>query len=768
MAGTRRGRRARSVLGALSAGLALAVTLAGPTSAAAAGPGPAAPELADVPELPHMGGLALARGMVADGTLAALSDDELARRVAFLETALLVNDEEAVLDSPRDLEKLVELGVAVDLLGARGVDTPGLRRAALRASYMMHLLDDAYRTRSSVKAAIDGLPARVPADRRPLFEQLVAAVRGVGAIARAWFPGVLQEVLRDGGDDGATHNLRGLWLLREGRAREAADAFAQAFEHDARARYAVHLYDALVAAGEPALAEQVRRPLLAKAPALGPELARIAEARADQAATRAFDAAGGEASRAEATVQIARYRRVGRDGAALALAERLLGLDPEAPTVLVAAAELYVAEHTYGRLAELLKGAEARGLLGLRLREARVAGVVQARVDRALGQPAHPLADVDIGPDLAQLEALNATSGRRVRLVASLLEKIALAQGARRGDAGAVPAATLAAIRADVEAALTEAPGDPMLWKLGAAALVGADRPRDAMALLERGIKAVAAADGRALGALLARMEAGYGVREADAKLLRAAKARAEGVRDAPLVGAGPGDGAVWRTFRVVLDVTERAFRGKALAATEALVAMKALPGIDMDFDETDPDGRLAEAAAAATTGALAFVVDDGALAVHALKQVRRFAAGEVVAKLATGQAQLIAGDPQGAYELLAEAEGGDARPAVAFALQKALAWAATQLGDGATATEHLRKMLALWDVARAPDVAKAHGAAPVFLGDFHVGLVFEAERPLEASVVAAPVLLLVPDLPHDRGAIRGRVEALDKAAGAK
>lgn len=756
--------RARGALRALCAWGVVAMIAAAPLSATAAAPAPAGTQA----KLTHLGGLALARDLAGPGALGGLDDAALAERALFLVTALLVNDEEAVLDSPRDIEKLVTLGVAVDLLFARGQDTPALRAVALRACYAMHLLDDAYRTRETVRAAIDALPSRVPPERRAAYEALVEAVRGVGAVARQWFPELLQRVLADGQDVGATHNLRGLWLLRDGRAAEAADAFAQAFDADAQARYAVHLYDALVASGQPALAEQVRRPLLAKAPALEPELDRIAGARADRAATEVFDAQAGKATRGEATAQIARYRRVGRDGAALALAERLVGVYPDEPTVYVAAAELYVAERAYGRLAALLKAAEARGILGLRLREARVAAVVQARVDRAVGAPAHALADVDIAPDLEQIEGLDAARGRRVRLVAQLLERIALAQGARRTGAAEAPADALAAMRADTEAALREAPADPVLWKLGAAALVGADRPRDAMALLEKGLRAVSAADARVLGALLARMEAGYGVREADAKLLKSARARADRVGDAPLAGAGPGDGAVWRAFRVVLDATERAFRGKALRAGEARVAIRALPEIDVDFDETDPDGRLAEAATAATIGALAFAADDGGLAVNALKQVRRFASDEVVAKLASGQAQLIAGDPRGAYEILADAEGGDARPAVAFALEKSLAWAAGQAGDDATAAEHMRKLLALWDVARAPDVAEAHGAQPLFIGDFHVGLALEPGEPLAAVVVAAPVLMLVPDLPHDREAIGRQVEALDKAAGAK
>ncbi|TNF36747.1 MAG: hypothetical protein EP329_04885, partial [Deltaproteobacteria bacterium] len=352
---------------------------------------------------------------LADSGLGREATPALARHVDQLLTRLQLDDQHAAIDRPSDLHALIMLALEIQLLEERGEDGPALRRAALSAAYMLHLMGHAYDTRQTVRTAIDALPDQVPASHRGAFEALVQSVRQMRRVGDRWLAQAVPAALQDDPQSPAVQDQRGLWLLREGHPKRAAEAFALAFRKSEQPRHALNLLDALLAAGERDEAKRLRERLVAAAPALSGALEALERKHADAEATAAWEAA--PESRyddvAGCITQLQRYWRQGRDGAAILLGERLEKERFDVPEVRHALAETWLAMRRLGALQAVLSRAAAEGPLDARLTEARITWAVQMAMP---GAPA-PVGGVDAGAHLeADLSRLAAEGGERGRL----------------------------------------------------------------------------------------------------------------------------------------------------------------------------------------------------------------------------------------------------------------------------------------------------------------------------------------------------------------
>ncbi len=716
-----------------------------------------AAEPAALATLPVAEALPLARVILLQSNITELPPAQLADNADNLLTRLMTNEELVAIDSPTDLHRLVALAVHVQLLERRGEPSAALRRAALSTAYALHLTGHAYETRPDVKATIDGLPEAVPGDRREVFEALVASVRGMRAYGKAWFPEALQAALADAPQSAEIHDQRGLFLAREGRHAEAAEAFAQAFRASERARYALNLFDALLRSDRLDDAAALEGRLRGAAPALSGRLEELRRSWEDERLTAAFDAKPrAQVPLEEQVAQAHRYLRVGREGAALVLVKELLAAHVERADVRHTAAEIYVATRRFGSFEELLAAAEQVGVLDDRLREARIAAAVQLETEHLQGGPDHPLAHVDVEGDLSALSDASSDRVALIRATIAVVRPLAKVQVALAGGAEAPPAALVTEVEAAIAAGLEALPSSGDMALMAVAAYSGVDKPLTGVELIRKRLSKIDAGARDKAAALVALIEAGYAVRGRDgARLARATKQLAAFGEVAPK-GVDP---AIWRYSRTILPLVEATIDGGSLTAEQARAALAALPRLELDLDLTAPSGRLVEGGLAASIGALLVVLDERDGAVSALKDFRRVSPTEPLARLAAGQAQLVHGDPVGAYEILSEALGVQVRSATAFAVQKWLALAANMGGDSKRGLGHMKTLLSLWDDAGAPRSVKERSPRPLFTGDFRVELWLEPGVPLAPSLRATPVLLLVPDFPHDRAEVEQLLE---------
>ncbi len=729
----------------------------------------------DAPTLKPSAALPLAAHLLdahnPDG-IAGRSDDQLADLVRVTLGRVQLDDEHLVFDDPQDVQDLVTLAAALEALSARGVDAPGLRRAAVYAAYGCHALGTAYETQAATRASVDRLPslAQGPGSRE-LLTQLAASVRGMRALGRAWFPVALHRALDDDAKAAILHNLRGLWLAREGRHAQAADAFRQAIAVSPKADFGVHLYDELLTLAREAGADgdtARRRALLDEAKALADKvtagvpgaagrLQTVARRHEDEEAAAAYDAPGARRDAASGAEQVARLTRLGRGAQAEELARALLAQYPKAPAALHAAAEVFALGRRYEDLAALCARAEEQGILDQRLLEARVAAHAQARMDHLMRGGAKPPAALgDLRADLTRYAALAGPAGdetaRALRLLLATADALRAKATGAQGAEGRVALALKMA-----QDALAAHPTSAATVRVAVGASLSLQAPDKAMALLASRLPKLAPAERAPMILLLARMELGYGARRRDGALMDRGLGRLAG-----LTVEGAQQQAVLRYTRLVAPVARAALAGTREAVEDAARAvaedlgvpsvLEGLMELDRRFDRSTEEGRRNAMAVALSAGALAVARNYEGLARVVLKKARYYAGGEdPLGLLADGQAQVADGDLAGAFGRLTRAAALATRPAVRFAARKWLILAANKAGDARAAQEVVGPLLEDWGPAKIPDRVEAGVPLPVFAGDFQVNVGVAHGEPLSPQATASPLLLLVPDFPAER-----------------
>jgi len=730
-------------------GSALAIgSLAGLLAVAATSGAQAAPATPpDQPAtLPIAEALPLARMILERSGVADLDAEDLTTLVDRWTTRLLIADDHAAINSAQDLQDLVSLAVVIQLLEARGEGGPALRRAAASTAFLVHAMGHAFDTREEVRATLEAFAAGVEAPHREGGEALLASVRGMRAVGRRWFPEALHASLADNPRDGTLHHQRSLWLLREDRPVEALEAAAIAFHQSGEVRHALTLYDALLTAARTEEAAELAGALLRRGPALRGRLEALAAFHAAERHTRRFERPRSAPSRAEEIAQLGHYQRLGRTYAALALARDLVSRADGSAEVLEAAAEVYVATQRFGRLAELLAGVEGEGAPSLRLREARIAGVMQARMMAAAGAEAHAFAAEDLAGDLAAVTAADRDRGRLLTHAVAMLTPVLAARRARaRGES--VPDDLVLAVHAAVEAGREDLPGDPTFAAIAASTAMELERPEEGRRALERALDAARGEARETLRGVLARVEAGHAVRNRDPALLARALER-----------LGAGDAPRDRYARVAWELAALSLDGASLGEARIEAAIEALPPVERDFDTDTWEGLLEAAGAAMTLGALRLVAGHEGGGTGALTHVRRLLPDDTLGLLAAGQAQAAIGDPDGALALLMRADLEGEPEATAFMVEKWRAWLASLVGDRGATRRHIEAMMRLWDRAGMPDRVEASSLRPLFLGGTHVGFPLVRGQPLRPEVRVAPLVILVADLPHDRAELRALV----------
>lgn len=659
---------------------------------------------------------------------------------------LLLDEGHVAIAAPRDLHDAVLLAtVSALLVGATG-DDDAARMDAVRAAYVVFMAGGAAREQAGLKQALEGLPATTKSPRtRELFGALIASVDGLETIGRAWFPVALHLALGDGPGDAELHHLRGLWLEREGRTAEATNALLASVESRPTVPAMVDLYRMLVDGQRSADAATLAKALVPRAPGVAGTLEAVLERAGDRAMTAVYEDPRYQPSVDERLAQAVRYRRLGQMARALATLE---ALDREAPhdvRVRELSAELWLEAERLGRLAALFEAAEADGGLSRRLLEARVAAVATARLQRARGGAAHALAERDPGPDIAKLEALG------------------VAGATLRGLEVVFALAAQPAERAGVEAAIgklgTADPTGLETSRLVAAAWLALGEPEHAMWALAQRSPGLEEAKGAALAVLLGSLELTYGVRGDDRGLVaraldrldRTATRRAEGLaalRDYHRLVAG----------RVGAWLRDK--RGRSEPTAEDGETLEALLPLVDRLDPTVPAERAAARGAALSAAAIYAWRGEREHATGALAVARRIGPTDALGWVAAGQAAVIGGDAAGGLTAFDEALAASPAPRLAFVARKWAALAANRLGDAEAMREHFREMLALWDAAGVPDVRTGDRPYVLVSGDAGVAVRLEPGAPLRVAVDLAPIVVLLPDFPHDRAEIRSVVGA--------
>ncbi|MCB9728093.1 MAG: hypothetical protein H6746_06375 [Deltaproteobacteria bacterium] len=705
---------------------------------------------------------------------------------ALLLRRLLLDEGAVAVSAPRDLHDAVLLATVSALLRGAAGETAADRLDAVRAAYVVHAAGAALAERPRLRAAVDGLSATTGAERtRRLFGALAESARQLEAVGRAWFPDALHRSLADGAGSAELHQLRGLWLEREGRLPEATDALLAAVDLRPTVPAMVDLYRLLVSTGRQDEARTLARALVPRAPGVAGALEAMTVAAGDRAMTKVYEDPRNAPTLEERIAQALRYRRQGLLASALATLEAIEREAPDDPRTRTLAAELWLGAERFGRLAALFEAAEAEGPLSRRLTEARIAATVTARLDRARGGPGHALADRDVSADLARLRALAAAEGpeararveqtaREIELVMALAARPLDPRAVQKAIAGLDGAGAGGACGAGAGASGDgpERPGaDPAAGagegrcprsglegaRLVAAAWLVLGRPERAMGALAERAAGLGRYESAALTELLAGLELHQGAKDADRGLIARARDRLE--REAPPDATGL---AALRDYHALVADRMAAWlrepRGADAPGKEDADALAALMPLVDRLDPTVAMEREAARGAAVAAGALLAWRGDREHAIAALQVARRLGGADALGWLLAGQVAVIGGDAAGATAAFDEALAAAPGKRLAFVIHKWAALAANRSGDAEAMKGHLREMLGLWGDARAAESVAGDRPMALPMGEVGIAVRLEPGAPLQVAVELAPLVVLLPDFPHDRAEIRSVV----------
>ncbi|MDP6946524.1 MAG: hypothetical protein QF464_20410, partial [Myxococcota bacterium] len=420
-------------------------------------------------------------------------------------------------------------------------------------------------------------------------ERLARSTDGLESLGRRWFPIALHAALTHTKDARELHHLRGLWLEREGRLSQAADALRQAVTAKATVASTVDLVRLLAAQGDHSAAQELGERLKVHAPGATGALDAALQDALDLAETRTYERLTHAAPPELRVAQALRYARLGRPADAQGVIYTLVDEYPTLDVVFDAAVGLYLRWRQLGRLAQLIARAEGAELPPARLRQARVAAVLAARLAATQGASPHALSSRDISGDLVALAASDTLGARRLAWHGQVV-----VAATRQGHEG-LDAAVAQALRRDMSA---------MTLKVVAAAWLSVGQMDRAIATLNQGIASLPPSKRGAPSLSLASLEIAVGAGRLDRALLRRGLSRLD-----DLALSHPSDLAVRDYLRAVggriAMWTGSAVRSPEGAGGSDEAALRALLPLVDRIDPTDPRGAVFVAASALSAGAL-------------------------------------------------------------------------------------------------------------------------------------------------------------------
>ncbi|MDP6942549.1 MAG: hypothetical protein QF464_00240, partial [Myxococcota bacterium] len=235
-----------------------------------------------------------ARALPAVAAIASeLADEQtepLRRYQRALLTRLLLDQGRVAVSRPQALHDATVLAAVCVVVAERaepGSDDSPL--ALVRAAYVVHAAGHAYRHRPALRAAVAQLARSARGDEaRTLFTQLAASAEGLEALGRRWFPTALHAAHARGEHARELDLLRGLWLEREGRMVQAAEAIGRAVAAKATVASTIDLVRVLAHAGKGGAARKLADQLRARAPGADGVLDAVLQGADDAAGTLAF------------------------------------------------------------------------------------------------------------------------------------------------------------------------------------------------------------------------------------------------------------------------------------------------------------------------------------------------------------------------------------------------------------------------------------------------------------------------------------------------
>ncbi len=697
------------------------------------------------------------------------SDRELAQYIVSLRGRLLLDEQTAVAEIGQDIELWLKYALATQLLLAMH-DDPFARAAARDAAYGLYTLGLNYATRDDVRASVDALASGLQGPAKGYSELVTQTVRMLRSYGYQWYVEIAPRTLKDEPRPVATLHQMGLVARGEERLAEAVDAFSQGLSLGVTTPLGLSAVDTLLRLDKEATDQTARgleAAMVGRLPALGAELAGIFARHADRRATAKFEADPTKVGVADTLVQIGRYIRQGRPGAADVLVRQMLGTHPEEQAVWDRAADFYHGQQRFESLRTLFADAEAKGKMSPRLREVRVSARTHLITQEQMGAQHHLLAEGDIEADLKALAAAGGSEGTlqvmMVRLVLALGRRMAGAQNP------ATTAAAQATLDKEVEkvldAMIAAFPKDVRVLEAALGTAIALDQG-------PKGIKRVAALGAKlddvaraGLELELLELQASLAIRERDAGAMKEAVARLAGLEKLlgkmgalkdPARWPATVDKAQWTYDAWIVRAANIVIGGAALpvddpkADTDLTRGLAILKGLDGAFDETSDRGRTLAQAVALTRGTLLYLRADPA-ASESFAEARRVERTSAFALLAGGARQLVLGDPLGAAETFERALTRADRPATRQALQAMAGTARFALGDTEGGKRHFAEAVAGWDAAHLPPTLDIATARPLSEGRYQLGIEMAYGLPGTSSVRVVPMMLLVPEAAFSR-----------------
>ncbi len=450
----------------------------------------------------------------------------------------------------------------------------------------------------------------------------------------------------------------------------------------------------------------------------------------------------------ELAAQVERYLDSDRNGAAELLAKRLRERDRTLGDRVLAVT--YFRLSRWESLRNLLAEAERDGRLDDKLREIRLAARVGLGTQEMLGAERHPLVEGDMLTEVrAQRPKTLLVRGETLMLL--LARRVGLAKGA-------VPSKTALEdadreIVAEVGSLLDAEGKDPDALRLALVSMVAIEKTREGLALVSRKVAKLPAKARESVDMLLARVDLGDAVRNADVSAVERALSAVD-AKIKQLENRAYSEGAPLVLFSVIGHLSASTFGGKALTPAELASARTNLERIAWAFDTSTDPGLELEQMRTLTLGTLAFLARDPSAASHYFRLARSLRANPF-GNFAGAMASLLVDDGVGAFDQCQRIPPDERAE---FAQLAAACRATAIIRGGGDPTAALKEVLALWGDAQVPEVIGGRVLRPIFTGIFNVGLSVSPSEPMVLVIEPRPLLVLLPELVTDRATIEERL----------
>ncbi len=673
-------------------------------------------------------------------------------RVALIQ--LSIDDETPEADLVDDVALLLRAATAAQLLAARGLDDADLRRDARTFAFFLDAIAWGHDTQPGVRASFARLPNLVPAASRPVAEALSATLPALRAYAASWFPAALAAEGDPASRSGIAWRHLARFKERRGELEAAAEAWSEVLKRSPDEEAIVGAYALFHELGG-ADGARIAAALRAKATAARPEIARRLDLAAEEV-TRRKENAAWRASRPDldAGGMVSRVNALLKDGhseEAEALAIEALGRWKDEPAVWHLAAAIFQQRGRAESLRHLFADAEASGRLDDRLREFRIAALVESSLGEAMGGPPLGALREVFAADLEWLRSRE--GGPFVADVAAVLDALGrFVVAEKRGDAKAEGAEL-----ERLAAALLGAHGDlPDAWKVAIA--------------IEAALGTLAKGPGKAAGrlgakkgpaftrlkALAARIEAAYALRGRDAARMK----RALGGLDrtlGPLGKLGDGDAGIrydvqaHRLLRETILLVQATSNPEKLDRRKVAASVGVLGELRGAIDRAEPRGRELTQAVDLAMAFAAFALDDVDSAAEAFRRARRYAELPLGRAIAASVLLVQGRAPAEAIQFLDRGLDTDSGDHARQYLMVSRAQAARMAGDDALAAESMAEALRLWDAAGLGPTTLGGAPRGIVSSSASVSVGVELGGALAVHVSLEPIVTLFPDFETTR-----------------